>query len=86
MICNCCLQEMTDLATLSCESDVDTDVIAGDRRCPDCNVAPGGQHHPGCDMERCSICMAQVIMGCPHSYEAEDEIHDGRDARWAGLR
>lgn len=33
--------------------------------CHDCNVAPGGAHHPGCDMERCPKCKGQLIScGC----------------------
>ena len=27
-------------------------------RCHDCRVKTGGFHHPGCDMERCPICIA----------------------------
>lgn len=26
------------------------------RRCPDCNVEPGGMHHPGCIYEICPNC------------------------------
>lgn len=34
-------------------------------RCHDCNVAPGGFHHPGCDAERCPACNGQLIScGC----------------------
>lgn len=34
-------------------------------RCPDCNVADGGYHHPGCDQEVCPICGGQMIAcGC----------------------
>lgn len=38
----------------------------GDRRCPDCNVAPGGLHHPGCDTEECPTCHLQAL-GCEHA-------------------
>jgi hypothetical protein len=31
------------------------------RRCHDCNVAPGGLHHPGCDVDRCPRCGRQQI-------------------------
>jgi hypothetical protein len=41
------------------------------RRCRDCNVAPGGFHHPGCDVERCPKCGGQLIScGC---LDEEDE-------------
>ncbi len=32
-------------------------------RCPDCNVAPGGNHHSNCDQEICPKCGGQLI-GC----------------------
>lgn len=35
------------------------------RRCGDCGVAPGGFHHPGCDLQRCPRCAGQFIScGC----------------------
>lgn len=33
------------------------------QRCHDCNIRPGGYHHPGCDMETCPRCQGQMI-GC----------------------
>lgn len=33
--------------------------------CHDCNVAPGGVHHWGCDVEECPKCHGQLIScGC----------------------
>lgn len=31
-------------------------------RCHDCNVAIGGIHHPGCDMEECPVCGGQLFV------------------------
>lgn len=43
------------------------------QRCHDCNVASGGQHHPGCDVEECPRCRGQLIScGCLEE-ETEEE-------------
>jgi hypothetical protein len=36
--------------------------IAPAERCHDCNVAIGGYHHPGCDMEECPVCGGQLFV------------------------
>ena len=45
----------------------------GPGRCHDCNVQPGGYHHPGCDAERCPKCRGQLIScGCLDGGDEED--------------
>jgi hypothetical protein len=61
MKCSHCLQEMTDLEITSCKGNQDTVLYGGPGRCHDCGVQPGGNHHPGCDMETCPTCFGQRI-------------------------
>lgn len=45
-----------------------------ERRCHDCNVASGGSHHPGCDVEECPKCHGQLIScGCLDEEDEEEE-------------
>ncbi len=75
--CDWCKAEMTDLTTVTCKTN--KTVAFPDRqvysaipyqdedglRCHDCNIAPGGYHHPRCDMEECPRCGGQLIScGC----------------------
>ncbi len=47
--------------------------IQSEHRCHDCNIMPGGFHHPGCDMERCPRCDEQLIScGCLSRKETEN--------------
>jgi hypothetical protein len=36
--------------------------------CHDCNAAPGGLHHPGCDTEECPQCKGQAAF-CEHAVD-----------------
>jgi len=75
-ICKWCPKDMEDDSVISCDRNTHVD-FAGFRevpsiphrmhakRCHDCNVKPGGLHHPGCDMEQCPRCRGQLIScGC----------------------
>lgn len=72
-ICSACRQEMTDPAVTTCKGNDSLRITAHNHiptvryqsdtgaRCPACNVAPGGHHHPGCDREKCPVCQRQRI-------------------------
>jgi hypothetical protein len=83
--CNWCQQEMMDDKTISCsgntevkfsgESHLPSVLYVDNIRCHDCNVAPNGFHHPGCDMERCPKCSGQLIScGCLDDEEETTRI------------
>lgn len=86
--CAGCGQEMTSPTTVSCTVQTvkfpDGNSLPSipygeehDRRCHDCNVEPGGYHHPGCDMEYCPRCHGQLIScGC---LDVEEENNDFDD-------
>lgn len=78
MICKVCEKDMADVTVETCTGNDWIDYPDGKRmessdyhfnepsgRCHDCNIAPGGKHHPGCDVERCPRCGGQMIScGC----------------------
>jgi hypothetical protein len=87
-ICKWCNQEMTDREnTKTCLGNTEVEYPDGEvlepipfhsdshdrtERCHDCGILYGGNHHPGCDTERCPKCGGQLI-GCGCLYEDEDE-------------
>jgi hypothetical protein len=55
-------------------------IVPKGRPCGDCGVAPGGFHHPGCDLEECPRCVGQLFScGCYLDYEEEDDEDDEDD-------
>jgi hypothetical protein len=75
--CYYCNQEMASKKTRTCTGNKVVKFPDGEKlpampyisddnsRCGDCYVAPGGFHHPGCDMEDCPRCGGQLIScGC----------------------
>ena len=54
--------------------------MSGTKHCPDCSVAPGSPHDPGCDVERCPLCGGQAIQ-CDHEHDFEGAA----PIPWTGL-
>lgn len=62
---------MFTLVRFGDETDWTQDAPATNR-CHDCDVLPGGFHHPGCDSQECPRCGRQLIFcGC---FEDEDIV------------
>jgi hypothetical protein len=69
--CEWCLKDMASDEVTTCKEALVEGInlpqvpYDGDVRCHDCNVEPGGFHHPGCDNEDCPKCSGQLIScGC----------------------
>lgn len=86
-VCDCCLEEMLDDATISCVENSkvpfpdksELESIPCDNpggRCGDCHVSHGYSHHPGCDIEQCPKCGGQLIScGCLRVTRTNDGTH-----------
>ncbi len=60
--------------------------LMSQRRCPDCNVAPGEPHLSGCDVERCAACGRQRIScGCGRRAEARRLTRLAWTGTWPGV-
>jgi hypothetical protein len=74
VICKACGADMADDRTVTCRGNTMIKIkgeslpaipYQGERRCHDCNIAPGGNHHLHCDMEDCPRCGGQLLScGC----------------------
>lgn len=100
--CGYCRKEMSGaLGADTCVAPLDPTIVADESlvpenlrrsvsRCRDCNVAPGGTHHPGCDTELCSVCRGQAISGCVHvcsvSYDDSPDNPDTLDLGATGYK
>lgn len=85
-VCKWCKKDMSSKKTMTCSGNdlvhfpqgkgpsLSSVPYDGEGRCHDCNIAPGGMHHPGCDMERCPKCGGRLIScGCLDEEDEEEE-------------
>lgn len=93
--CQWCKKDMSDPNTVTCGWNTHVEYPDGKKlesctehfeepsgRCHDCNIVHGGNHHPGCDVERCPRCDGQLIScGCLDE-EADDLIDMAVKYKW----
>jgi hypothetical protein len=87
-ICDSCKLDMLALETITCSGNqeikfpndkilptLDFVDFLDEARCRDCNVQPGGKHHPGCALEVCPQCNGQLIScGCLDEFDALNRV------------
>jgi hypothetical protein len=54
--------------------------------CPDCSVAIGEPHGPGCDVERCSVCYGQKLFCDCVGHEPLEVVWEGEEPGAAACR
>ncbi len=96
--CHECHREMTTAASCTLEvlhqrgrpiplTPFRSSLAGGATRCGDCGVADGGNHHPGCDLQRCPVCNGQLL-SCSCRFdelddnEFDDEYEDDLGSDW----
>jgi hypothetical protein len=94
-VCPYCNQKKKDSQTKTCTANDFVEFSDGQRLpslpfsdrtfgdCPDCGVALGGKHHPGCDWERCPRCGQQLITcGCRTRFVLSQKEFPWLDMGW----
>lgn len=72
--CPDCAGEVTGWAHACCPTGPSR--AAAEDRCPDCDVAPGARHEPGCDVARCAATGRQRL-SCDIDHDHGNDIWSG---------